>query len=82
MSSSTINVVKYYFHKRHIPESEEYMRKLVALAYQTAREKKLYPRAVFIRYVTLIDRASSRPTISQSLGEGRVRREALSDCTK
>ncbi|KAK3937193.1 hypothetical protein QBC46DRAFT_17124 [Diplogelasinospora grovesii] len=45
---STINIVKYYFHKDHIPRPER-MRQLVALAYQTARDKKLYPKAVFIR---------------------------------
>ncbi|KFH43526.1 hypothetical protein ACRE_057150 [Hapsidospora chrysogenum ATCC 11550] len=38
MSVSTINVVKFYFHERHIPDSEEYMRKVIALAYQTPRK--------------------------------------------
>lgn len=47
---STINIVKYYFHKEYIPKTPEGMRQLVALAYQTARDRQLYPRAVFIRY--------------------------------
>ncbi|KAI0469697.1 hypothetical protein GGR56DRAFT_247715 [Xylariaceae sp. FL0804] len=46
---STINVVKYYFHKDHVPRSAARIRQLVALAYQTARDRQLYPRAVFIR---------------------------------
>ncbi|POR37539.1 hypothetical protein TPAR_02266 [Tolypocladium paradoxum] len=46
---STINIVKYYFHKDHIPRTAERMHQLVALAYQTARDRQLYPRAVFIR---------------------------------
>lgn len=46
---STVNIVKYYFHKDHIPKTAERMRQLVALAYQTARDRQLYPRAVFIR---------------------------------
>lgn len=46
---STVNLVKYYFHKDHVPKTAERTRQLVALAYQTARDKQLYPRAVFIR---------------------------------
>ncbi|KAF5535173.1 hypothetical protein FNAPI_12142 [Fusarium napiforme] len=46
---STVNIVKYYFHARNVPVSEERMRRLIALAYQTAREKELYPKAVFVR---------------------------------
>ncbi|KYG13567.1 hypothetical protein FVEG_13857 [Fusarium verticillioides 7600] len=34
---SPVNIVKYYFHKRNVPVSEERMRRLIALAYQTAR---------------------------------------------
>merc|ERR1712224_752668 len=49
---STINVVKYYFHKANIPATEARTRQLIALAYQTARDKELYPQAVFVRYVT------------------------------
>lgn len=50
---STVNIVKFYFHARHIPGSEARMRQLIALAYQTARDKQLYPKAVFIRYVVM-----------------------------
>ncbi|KAK8061437.1 hypothetical protein PG994_007803 [Apiospora phragmitis] len=46
---STINIVKYYFHSQQIPKTPERMHQLVALAYQTARDKQIYPRAVFIR---------------------------------
>ncbi|OHW96497.1 hypothetical protein CSPAE12_04846 [Colletotrichum incanum] len=46
---STVNIVKYYFHKDHVPKTAERIQQLVALAYQTARDKQLYPRAVFIR---------------------------------
>lgn len=37
INMSTVNIVKYYFHKRNVPVSEERMRRLIALAYQTAR---------------------------------------------
>ncbi|KAK7428150.1 hypothetical protein QQZ08_005390 [Neonectria magnoliae] len=46
---ATVNIVKYYFHKGNVPRDPERMRKLVALAYQTARDRQLYPKAVFIR---------------------------------
>lgn len=49
---STINFVRYYLHKNNLPATEVRMRQLIALAYQTAREKELYPQAVFVRYVT------------------------------
>ncbi|ENH74773.1 hypothetical protein FOC1_g10003560 [Fusarium oxysporum f. sp. cubense race 1] len=48
---STVNIVKYHFHARNVPVSEEHTRRLIARAYQTAREKELYPKAVFVRYV-------------------------------
>lgn len=47
---SSINIVKYYFHARQVPRSEARIRQLIALAYQTARDKQLYPKAVFVRY--------------------------------
>ena len=43
-----INIVKYYFHIRNVPSAER-MRQLVALAYQTARDRQLHPKEVFIR---------------------------------
>ncbi|KXJ84752.1 hypothetical protein Micbo1qcDRAFT_210445 [Microdochium bolleyi] len=46
---SSINIVKYYFHAKQVPRTDARMRQLVALAYQTARDKQLYPRAVFVR---------------------------------
>ncbi|KAM5521128.1 hypothetical protein FOXYSP1_15018 [Fusarium oxysporum f. sp. phaseoli] len=47
---STVNIVKYHFHARNVPVSEEHTRRLIARAYQTAREKELYPKAVFVRF--------------------------------
>ncbi|KAM7208131.1 hypothetical protein V8F20_001411 [Naviculisporaceae sp. PSN 640] len=49
MSASTINVVKYYFHARHVPKTQGRITQYIRLAYQTARDKELYPKAVFIR---------------------------------
>ncbi|KAJ5475335.1 hypothetical protein N7539_008401 [Penicillium diatomitis] len=46
---STVNMVKYYFYKGMIPKDRDRLRQLVALAYQTARDRKLYPKAVLIR---------------------------------
>ncbi|RMZ79732.1 hypothetical protein DV738_g3262, partial [Chaetothyriales sp. CBS 135597] len=46
---STINIVKYYFHGGNPPASEQRLRQLVALAYRTARDREIYPHAVFIR---------------------------------
>lgn len=46
---STINVVKYYFYAGMMPQNQERLRGLIALAYQTARDRKLYPKAVLIR---------------------------------
>ncbi|KAM0278421.1 hypothetical protein ACHAQH_005176 [Verticillium albo-atrum] len=45
---STINVVKYYFYRLNRP-ADTRMRQLIALAYQTARDRELYPKAVFVR---------------------------------
>ncbi|KAM7216098.1 hypothetical protein V8F06_008571 [Rhypophila decipiens] len=49
MSASTINIVKYYFHGRNVPRSQERITQLVRLAYQTATNKAIYSKAVFIR---------------------------------
>ncbi|PLN74589.1 hypothetical protein BDW42DRAFT_181986 [Aspergillus taichungensis] len=46
---STINMVKYYFYKNHLPRDPARLHALVALAYQTARDRKLYPKAILIR---------------------------------
>ncbi|KAF5855993.1 hypothetical protein ETB97_008112 [Aspergillus alliaceus] len=46
---STVNMVKYYFYKGMVPKDQDRLRKLVALAYQTARDRKLCPKAVLIR---------------------------------
>ncbi|KAL4981355.1 hypothetical protein BDW68DRAFT_196640 [Aspergillus falconensis] len=46
---STVNMVKYYFYKGMVPKDQDRLRQLVALAYQTARDRKLYPKAVLIR---------------------------------
>ena len=49
MSSSTVNMVKYFFHKQH-KVTQPKMQQYVALAYQAARDQQLYPSEVFIRY--------------------------------
>ncbi|EQK99683.1 hypothetical protein G6O67_003620 [Ophiocordyceps sinensis] len=41
--------IKYYFHKRNVPNSVDRRNKLIALAYQAARDLKLNPQAVLIR---------------------------------
>ncbi|KEZ43388.1 hypothetical protein SAPIO_CDS4557 [Scedosporium apiospermum] len=46
---STINMVKYYFYKDMLPSNQRQLEQLVALAYQTARDRKLHPKAVLIR---------------------------------
>lgn len=51
---STVNMIKYYFYKGMVPKSEERARQLIALAYQTARDRKLYPKAVLIRYAEIL----------------------------
>lgn len=46
---STINMIKYYFYKGKMPKNANDLKSVVALAYQTARDMKLYPRAILIR---------------------------------
>ncbi|PYH65284.1 uncharacterized protein BO88DRAFT_438218 [Aspergillus vadensis CBS 113365] len=46
---STVNIVKYYFYRGMMPQEQELLRNMVSLAYQTARDRKLYPRAILIR---------------------------------
>ncbi|KAJ9256503.1 hypothetical protein DTO207G8_2506 [Paecilomyces variotii] len=46
---STVNMVKYYFYKGMVPKDKTRLQQLLALAYQTARDRKLYPKAVLIR---------------------------------
>lgn len=52
MSGSAVNIVKYYFHRK--PTNPERMAQLVSLAYQTATDRQIYPKAIFIRYVLLL----------------------------
>ncbi|EGP82811.1 uncharacterized protein MYCGRDRAFT_51365 [Zymoseptoria tritici IPO323] len=66
---STVNIVKFYFHARHIPGSEARMRQLIALAYQTARDKQLYPKAVFIRYDPMGDHVTFSYKTQDNLGQ-------------
>ncbi|OJJ45153.1 hypothetical protein ASPZODRAFT_100375 [Penicilliopsis zonata CBS 506.65] len=46
---STVNVVKYFFYRGFVPKTEERARQLITLAYQTARDQKLYPKEILIR---------------------------------
>lgn len=41
---SSINIVKYYFQATQVPRTDARIRQLVGLAYQTARDKQLYPK--------------------------------------
>lgn len=59
---STINIIKYYFYEGTVPRSQERIRQLINLAYQTARDRKIYPKAILIRQVEI-----SRPLILCSL---------------
>ena len=59
VNMSTVNIVKYYFYKGMIPKDQDRLRQLVALAYETARNRKLYPKAVLIRCVQNLDSSHS-----------------------
>lgn len=48
---ATVNMVKYYFYKGMMPKDPELLQNMVSLAYQTARDRKLYPKSILIRYV-------------------------------
>ncbi|RAL03518.1 uncharacterized protein BO80DRAFT_376556, partial [Aspergillus ibericus CBS 121593] len=41
----------YYFYRNCFPQDSQTLQALVALAYQTARDRKLYPKAILIRSV-------------------------------
>ncbi|OJZ86476.1 hypothetical protein ASPFODRAFT_134323 [Aspergillus luchuensis CBS 106.47] len=47
---STVNMVRYFFYKGCLPDTQQRLQELVAVAYQTARDRKLYPKVVLIRY--------------------------------
>ncbi|KAB8201511.1 hypothetical protein BDV34DRAFT_229271 [Aspergillus parasiticus] len=64
---STINMIKYYFYEGMMPQNRKRMESLIALAYQTARDRKLYPKAVLIR-------SDVHPTTSRG---GRHERDPL-----
>ena len=50
---STINMVRYFFYKNRLPDKQETLQALVAVAYRTARDRKVYPKAILIRYTYL-----------------------------
>ncbi|KAI8956971.1 hypothetical protein F5Y11DRAFT_364472 [Daldinia sp. FL1419] len=45
---STINIVKYFFHRNNVPSDAKTIQQLINLSYWTARDQHLYPKAVFI----------------------------------
>lgn len=47
---STVNMVRYFFYRENFPRTQKRLQTLVGLAYQTARDRKLYSKAVLIRY--------------------------------
>ncbi|GAT24199.1 hypothetical protein RIB2604_01800240 [Aspergillus luchuensis] len=44
-------MVRYFFYKGCLPDTQQRLQELVAVAYQTARDRRLYPKAVLIRSV-------------------------------
>lgn len=46
---STVNMVKYFFYKGKMPKDPNDLQNMVALAYQTAPDMRLFPRAILIR---------------------------------
>ncbi|KAI1427202.1 hypothetical protein F5Y12DRAFT_739182 [Xylaria sp. FL1777] len=46
---STVNFVRYFWYVANRPRSEDYMRQLIALAYQTATAQEIYPQEVLVR---------------------------------
>ncbi|OJJ51294.1 hypothetical protein ASPZODRAFT_12132 [Penicilliopsis zonata CBS 506.65] len=58
---STINIVKYYFYRGMMPEDKELLKNMVSLAYQTARDRKLYPKAILIRSTSINGRHQEDP---------------------
>lgn len=48
---ATVSMVKYYFYKGMMPKDPELLQNMVSLAYQTARDRKLYPKSILVRYV-------------------------------
>ncbi|KGO75013.1 hypothetical protein PITC_032510 [Penicillium italicum] len=47
---STVNLVKFYFYKGMMPKDPELLKNMISLAYQTARDRRLYPKAILIRH--------------------------------
>lgn len=56
---STVNLVKYYFYRGMMPKDPELLQNMVSLAYQTARDRKLYPKAILIRSVKSQDQGQN-----------------------
>lgn len=55
---STINIVKYYFYKGMMPKDPEKLRYMIAVAYQTARDRQIFPKEVLIRYADFVSLSS------------------------
>lgn len=45
---STVNFVRFYFRAGMIPRDKQQLNSMAALAYQTARARRLYPKAILI----------------------------------
>lgn len=60
---SIVNIVKYYFYMGMMPTDSVLLRNMILLAYQTARDRKLHPKAILIRWVELFDTYSLSPSI-------------------
>ena len=71
-------MVKYYFYKGMVPKDQHRLRSLIALAYQTARDRKLYPKAVLIRYEAVL---KSGITIAICLNFRTYKYASSNNCT-
>lgn len=83
VTMSTINMVKYYFYKGMMPKDMEFLQNMISLAYQTARDRKLYPKAILIRYVGYFcDIIPGTLLIMPSIGLGRITPPQLMECVR
>lgn len=48
------SIVHVYFHKHLYPGSEKRLRRFISLAYQTARDRDINPKEIFIRQASLL----------------------------
>ncbi|KAE8154633.1 hypothetical protein BDV25DRAFT_135800 [Aspergillus avenaceus] len=47
---STLNMVKFYFYRKQLPRMRHILHDFIKVAYQTARDRKLYPKAILVSF--------------------------------